>query len=343
MKFNYLLIISIVIFFAGCRNRKMTTADEEEIRVKVAEVKKEKISIPLHVTGMLTSSEEMKLSFKTGGIVAKINVSEGIRVKKGDILALLNLSEIEANADQAENFYEKALRDFTRADNLYRDSVATLEQRQNAATALNSARSGLEIARFNLSHSKIVAPDDGVILKQFIRQNEMVSSGYPVFLFGSTGKYWKVKAGLSDRDVVKVNMGDSAVVSFDAYPGIDFRAVVCQVGEFSNPFTGTYETELLVNRSDFRLASGFVADVNIFPVSEKVLSLIPIGAIVEADGNNGFIYTVNETLRVNKIMVTIITVIGTDAAVEGIPGDMTDIVSEGAAYLREGVKVKVIK
>ena len=139
------------------------------------------------------------------------------------------------------------------------------------------AKATFEIAQFNLAHSRIVAPEDGLILKQFVRENELVSSGYPVFLFGSSGKFWKVKSGLSDKDVVKVNPGDSATVSFDAYPGVRFRALVDKVGEISNPYTGTYEAELLLPDSDYRLASGFVGTVAIFPVSEKSFSMVPVG------------------------------------------------------------------
>ena len=206
----------------------------------------ESVSIPVHTTGTLVASEELKLSFKTGGIVGKIFVREGDRVRKGDILASLDLLEINANAEQAKIAYDKAVRDFIRAENLLKEGATTLEKKQNAETAMNMAKNSLEIARFNLQHSKIEAPDNGIVMKQFVKKNELVSSGYPVFLFGTSGKYWKVKAGLSDRDMIKINPGDSAEVGFDAWPGVKFSAMVDQVGEMSNPYTGTYEAELIV-------------------------------------------------------------------------------------------------
>ena len=108
-------------------------------------------------------------------------------------------------------------------------------------------------------------------MKQFVKENELVSSGYPVFLFGTSGKYWKVEAGLSDRDIIKINPGDSAEVVFDAYPGVKFSAMVDQVGEMSNPYTGTYETELNLKDAGYRLVSGFVASARYIPVGEKVI------------------------------------------------------------------------
>jgi multidrug efflux system membrane fusion protein len=343
MKTRNILIILIVLLSYGCKNREVNPTSPEVTRVKVAEVSEEAISIPVHSTGTLVSSEEMKLSFKTGGIVEKIYVNEGSRIDKGDLLASLNLSEINASAAQAKSGYEKALRDFKRAENLFTDSVATLEQKENAATALNLAKSTLDIVQFNLNHSRIVAPDNGIILKQFVKENELVSSGYPVFLFGSFGKCWKVKTGLSDKDIVKINQGDSAAVFFDAYPGVEFTAVVDQVGEMSNPFTGTYEIELLLSKSVHRLASGFVAGVDLFPSERKSYTMIPIGSIVEADGQEGYIYLVTPAMTVRKMKIEIETIIGSMAAVRGIPEAYTEVVSDGAAYLKDGMKVEVIK
>ena len=343
MKIRNISIILIILLSAACKNRQVQTSSTEVVRVRVSAVTDRAISIPVHTNGVLVSSEELKLSFKTGGIVAKILADEGDRVKKGDLLASLNLSEISAQADQAKNGYDKALRDYMRAENLYKDSVATLEQKQNASTAMNVAKSSLDIAQFNLSHSRILAPGNGLILRQFVKANELVSSGYPVFLFGSSGKYWKVKAGLSDKDIIKINPGDSATVSFDAYPGLKFSANVDQVGEISNPYTGTYEIELLLNESVHRLASGFVAGVDLFPSTRKTFSMIPVESIVEANGHQGYIYFVSGTMTVQKINIDIETIIGSMAAVRGIPDGITEVVSEGAAYLKDGEKVEVIK
>lgn len=343
MKTRNILIFLIIILCAGCKNREVKSTSSEVICVRLVGMTIEEISIPVHSTGLLVSSEEMKLSFKTGGIIAEINVREGNRVKKGDLLASLNLSEIIAGVDQAKNGYDKALRDYTRMENLYRDSSISLEKKQNAATALNLAKATLDVSQFNLIHSKIVAPENGIILKQFVRQNELVSSGYPVLLFGSSGKYWKVKSGLSDKDVIKVNQGDSAVISFDAYPGIKFPAVVDQIGEMSNPYTGTYEAELLLKGSDYRLASGFVAGVDIFPASKKSFSMVPVGSIVEADGQKGYIFILTDEMTVKKIRIDIEALVGALAAVKGFPAGSSEVVSEGAAYLKDGMKVNVVK
>jgi len=337
-----IIIPLLIAALASCTNEKPLKPTADLNAVKVTEVSYEPVSIPVHSSGILLSNEEMKLSFKTGGIVLKINVDEGDRVKKGDILAELNLSEINAQVNLARSGYEKALRDYNRANNLYSDSVITLELMQNAATALSVAGSNLEIAVFNQSHSKIVAPDNGIILKQFVKPNEMVAQGYPVFLFGTSGKTWKVKAGISDRDIVKINTGDSAVVTMDAWPGVRFSAFVEQVGEMADPVTGTYNTEMIFEDRGYRIAAGFVVSVDIFPVRKDFYLLIPVEAIVEADGQSGYLFTVDDSSKVSKVKVQIITITGTKAAVKSDRKQIGRIVYAGAAYLRDGEKVRIV-
>ncbi len=343
MKKIALLIFFSVLLSAGCRHTVEISPKEEITRVRVVKITPDSTSVAIHSNGILTSAEELKLSFKTGGIVARVSVKEGDKAKKGEVLAELNLSEIRANVDLARSGYEKTLRDWTRAKNLYNDTVATLEQYQNATTALNVAKSNLEIATFNLNHSTIKAPADGLVLKQLVKENELVAAGYPVFLFGTKGKFWKVKSGISDRDIVKINPGDSAVVVFDAWPGIKFQAFIDQVSEMADPMTGTYETELSLDGMDYRLASGFVAGVDIFPARKQHLTIVPVGAVVEAEGERGFIYYVTDSGTVNKAEVDIVTISGSDVAVESIPEGISEIITDGAAYVKEGMKVEVVK
>ncbi|HLN20301.1 MAG TPA: efflux RND transporter periplasmic adaptor subunit [Bacteroidales bacterium] len=338
-----LLIIAIfALALSGCRN-KTVTEREELVRVKVTPVVTGEMSIPVRSGGILVPAEEIRLSFKTGGIISRINVNEGSRVKKGELLASLDAVEINSAVAQARNGYEKALRDSRRAENLYADSVATLEMKENASTALQVAKSVLDAAEFNLKHAEITAPGNGIILKQLARQNELVAAGYPVFLFGSTGKFLKVRTGLADKDMVKVQPGDSAFVTFDAYASVKFPAVVDLVGEMADPYTGTFDTELLIEDLGYKLASGFVGEVQIFPSPGNKYTMVPVISLVGADGNSGYVFALTDSATVHKIKVVIAGMPGDMAAVSGIPAGIRNVVTEGAAYLKDGMKVIVVK
>ncbi len=343
LRIGNLLFVFLLILVGSCREREIKTSPAEIVRVRVRPVERQAVRIPVHASGVLVSSEEVKLSFKTGGIVANVAAEEGERVRKGDLLASLDLTEISASENQTRLVWEKALRDYTRAQNLYSENVGTLEQNQNLQTALKVAELAHNVAKFNLDHAVIKAPDNGVILKQLVRENEMVAPGYPAFLFGSSGKSWKVKAGLSDKDIIRIYPGDSASVFFDAYPGVSFPAKVEQVGEMSNPYTGTFEAELLLSATEYRLVSGFIGSVDLFQSEKHLYILVPVESIIEADGSQGYVYSADSLNQVRKLKVEIVTIVGQKAAINGLPESVKDVVVEGAAYLRDGMRVEVIK
>lgn len=343
MKMIYGIIAVVLFTLVSCTQKTPEGTASETARVRVADVHHDRLNLPVISSGLVVPAREIKLSFKTGGIIAGIYVYEGKRVSKGEVLATLNLSEIEAQVKQFTNGYEKAVRDYNRAKNLYADSVATLEQLENAETAMNVSKAGLEAAVFNLEHSRIIAPDNGTILKQLAETNEVIAPGYPVFLFGTSGTGWKIRTGLADRDFVRIREGDTARVTMDAYPGVKFRSIVSQISEAANPLTGTYEIELDLPHSDYKLASGFIASLEIFPAKSDSCLYIPVQALVEADGSNGYVFTVNDSMKARKVKVSIIRIYGSSVAVSDEAGLTDRVITEGAVYLSDGDPVKVIE
>jgi RND family efflux transporter MFP subunit len=175
-----------------------------------------------------------------------------------------------------------------------------------------------------------------------MEENEMVSAGMPIFFFASTEKDWIVRAGVSDRDLVRLRLNDPAVLQFDAYPGETFQARVSEIAESSDPLTGTYEIELKVDATDKKLVSGFVAQVDISPSSKERYAIIPIEAMVEADGRQGFVYTVDtSTNQAIRIPITIGFLFEDKVAVAAGLDEIAFVVTEGAPYLIEGTKVEI--
>jgi RND family efflux transporter MFP subunit len=341
MKSFYIIIISTaLLYLSGCGTAEKSESEKPVVFVKTAPVKQEMISFPVNTSGILASPREMKLSFKVGGIIQKILVDDGDRVKKGQLLASLEKSEIEAMAQRARSGYEKALRDFERVSSLYQDSVATLEQKQDAQTALQVAKSNLEIAEFNLKHSSIFAPSDGKIIKKLAENNELIETGNPVFIFGSTEGAWIIRTGVSDRDVVRLQYGDSAVVSFDAYPGETFHAEITEISQSADPYTGTFEIELTLDQQDKNLVFGFVADIHIFLRSGRQYFVIPIEALAEANARTGTVFYVTDQNTAAETSVQIAGVLDDQMVIQSGLEGITTVITDGSAYLRNGAVIQ---
>lgn len=318
-------------------------ANTAPVNIYVKDVSKEKRALPVRSSGRLATKAEVRLSFKIGGYIDQIFVDEGRRVKKGTRLARLNLAEIDAQVVQAKSGVEKATRDLDRAEGLYKDSVATLEQVQDARTALDVATASLEIANFNRSYAEINAPASGRILKRTAEAGELVGPGQPIYLFGADRGGWVVRVGLADQDIVKLAMGDSASLSFDAYPGEQFKGAVTELADAADPMSGTFEVEIAVKDPRSLLKSGFIARVDIYPSQATPLYFLPIEALVEGNGEEGIVYVFDEMeKKARKIPVHIERMLEHEIAVAGDLGGYTKIVTEGAAFINGDAPVRVM-
>jgi RND family efflux transporter MFP subunit len=281
------------------------------------------------------------LSFKAGGIIEKIPIREGEKVKKGQLLAVLELSEIRSKVNQAKLAVDKADRDFLRAANLFRDSVVTLELYQNAKTALEVARSELRIAEFNLEHSGIVAPANGLILKKLAEENEIVGPGHPVLFFASIENEWIMRVHVTDKDRIHLNINDSASVSFDAFPGQQFRAKIAEIAEISDPFTGTYEIELSLDEQIISPVSGLIGTARIFPSRVLDYPIVPYESLMEGNGKDGQLWVLRKGIPV-QTNVRIFALKDDGILIERGISAGDSLIVEGGHHIREHSRIIIL-
>lgn len=334
--------MGLIILLSGCKpTTEKEVTENKALQVKLWKVEVREYKIPVRAAGMLSTTTEIKLGFKTGGLVRQVSIREGALVKRGEVLAVLDLSEIDAQVNQARIGLEKAERDLNRARNLYRDSVATLEQFQNASSAYELAQSQKRIADFNLEHSRIKAPANGRIQKILVEPNELIAPGHPAILFASTESDWVVRVALTDKDIVKFSLGDSARVEMDAFPDITFQAKITELGAIADPVTGTYEAELRILRANSQFRSGFISRAYIFPTQSSNAAMVPLEALLEASDKRAIVYVYKEgelsrrRIRTGRIVDDLIMV------TEGLePGEL--VVTAGAKYIREDSRISPV-
>ena len=339
------LALPLLALAAACgRPAKAEVAQgSDAVAVRTVPVAREWVTRPVEATGSLHSKDEIELSFKMPGIVARVLVAEGQTVRRGQTLATLDLREIDAQVMAAQSAAAKAERDLDRAEALYADSVATLAQVQDARTGAEVARSGLQAAAFNRRYAAIVAPADGVVLRKLAQGGELVSPGTPVLVLGSSERGQVLRVGVADRDAVRLKVGDAAAVRFDAFPGEQFPGTVREVAPAADPRTGTYQVEVSVTAQGRALASGLVGRAEIRPAAGTEMALVPIQAILEADGDAATIYTLaQDGRRARRLPVTVGFIQGERVAISGGLEGVGAVVTDGAAYLGDGVAVKVV-
>lgn len=337
-------VLTVAVAAASCRGASGEVARPAPavVSVRVAPVSEAVVAPSVTATGTLSPKEAVALSFKIGGVVSRILVDPGATVRAGDTLAALELGEIDAAVARAQSATEKADRDAARAERLYGDSVFTLSQLQDTRTQAQVAHADLETALFNRRYAVITAPAAGVILERQAEPGELVSAGRPVVVLGSRARGSVLRVGLADHDVVRVHRGDAAVVRFDALPDRQFQGRVGEIAAAAEPATGTYAVEIALPGAA-TLASGLVGQVEIHPSAGRRATVVPIEALLEADGDQATVYVLSsDGTSAERRRITVGFVTGDRVAVvRGLEGTRA-VITDGAAYLRDGQAVKEI-
>lgn len=336
--------VSLVALLFACGKTAETTQPirrGDAIAVKVIDLKRENFSSQITASGSFSTNDETLLSFKVGGIVSKISVQEGDPIKKGQILATLDLTEVQAGLSQSKLAYEKALRDHERAGRLYRDSVATLEQFENSKTALDIAEQQLKATEFNLSYSQIRATQNGFVLRKFVNPGQLVASGSPVLqINGANQGNWLLKATVNDQNWSLIAIGNEATLFPNATDSIPGKVI--RKSQAADPVTGAYWVEVAPEAShNLNLASGMFGKVLIRPTQRTQGWEVPYEAILDASGTEGYVFVAEEGQKAKKIKVTLGQIsVNTVQILAGLE-DHSKLIVSGSAYLSDGSTIQI--
>jgi len=311
------------------------------VPVSVAQVESQAFSKPIAISGLLQNKSQKNLSFKVGGLVKQVNVDEGQEVKLGQILASLDLKEVKAQFLKAKSVLQNAKQELARYTSLQGQDALSLQQLQAAENKVAVAKSNMDIAEFNYTHSIIRAPQDGRILKRFKEPNELINAGQPVLIFAESQRGWVLRAGVTDKDILRLTMGDLARVKFDAFPGKEFEAQLSEKAVAADVRTQTFEIELSINAQDASLLTGLVGHAEIQPSRQQQVYMIPMTALVSADTYSAQVYVLTADKKVKLRTLPIAFIHAGELAVsEGLPAGEQLIVN-GASYLSEQSQVSI--
>jgi len=334
----------LVTLLAGCSHGS-TQATKTPTYVTLAPAFTGPAVPALTATGIVMAKDEMRLSFKVGGVIRELTVNPGERVKQGQVLAQIEPGEIDAQVEQARQLADKAARDLGRGESLHADQVISLEQLQNLRTQAEVARAQLRAAQFNRGYAAIVASRDAVVLRRLAEPRELVPAGQPVLVLGAEDRGYVVRSGLSDRDVVSLKRGDAVDVRLDAWPDAVLTARVTEIAGAADERSGLFQVEAQIDRAagdrSPQPVTGMVARLTLHPGAREggTLVYVPIGAVLNADGGKASLYV--DTGGIAKRRDVDVAFISPDGvALRGGLAAGESIVVAGAAYLDDGDAIR---
>jgi RND family efflux transporter MFP subunit len=337
------LLATSLLGGAACSSSRAAPAQAEgaPIPVRSAPVTRGALPAPVRVAGTVHPKDERLLSFKVGGLVARIRVEAGDRVRRGQVLAELDATELEAGVRQAREGLAKADRDRDRVRVLAAEEVAPRAAAEDAETAARVARAGAEAAEFNLRRAVLTAPDEGWVEERMAEPGEVVAPGRPVLRVSGRGRGFVVRASLTDREVLGLRLGQPAEVAVDASPGAPIPGTVSEIARSASRATGTYDVEVRLEPArSGELLGGLSAKIEIARQVE-VPAAVPLSALVEADGARGAVFVVDAGYA-RRVPVRIAFLRGDRVVLaDALPG-VEGVVTDGAANLADGVAVRLV-
>jgi membrane fusion protein, multidrug efflux system len=330
----------------GCQVAEPVSAADRPaasaIAVRLHKVDRAALARPIHAAGTLQLKSESDLSFKLPGVVTRVAVDAGSRVRKGQLLAAIDPTEADAASSQSAETLAKAERDLQRVHGLFASGALGQVELQNAETSVVMARANAATAQFNQRHVSLVAPDDGVVERRSVEVGEMVAPGRVLFHLRGLSRGMVVRTNVSDRDLLDLHHGDLARVSLDARPNAVLSAHVTQIASSASPGTGTFEVELLLDDPPAaQLPSGLTAKIEIAR-NEQALANVPLAALVDGQGDSAAVYVV-EGDRAKRVPVRVSFLLDDRVALASGLDQVDSVIDLGAAQLSDGARVRVVQ
>ena len=282
---------------------------------RMAPVERGNIVDMVEASGPINPVNTTEVGALVSGEILKIYVDYNSEVKKGDLLAVIDqtqilaqlaearasLSSAKENLSSSEVSYRLAKKNYERYQSLYEKgyvSQVNLEEYElayvNAKSALNNAQasvvraqSNVETAEKDLSNTKIVSPIDGVVLTRKVSEGQTITAGFStpeLFVVAQDLTKMQIEAKVSEADIVKIQAGQAAEFTLDGYVGEKFKGTVRQVrtnyvDTSAASGSTSYTVVVDVANDDLRLKPGMTATMSIFTQDKKDVLLVPNEAL----------------------------------------------------------------
>ena len=283
---------------------------EEKVSFSTEKVTKSDIQTSVTATGTIEPVTSVTVGTQVSGIVAHLYVDYNSEVRKGQVIAELDktnliseLNSAKANlASQQSNLnYQKS--NFTRYQTLYDKGLVSANDYENARLAyqqaqqqVNSSKESVQKAQTNLGYATITSPIDGIVLSKSVEEGQTVAASFntpELFTIAQDLTNMQVIADIDEADIGDVKVGQRVSFTVDAFPDDTFQGAVKQVRQQPTTESNvvTYEVVISAPNADLKLKPGLTANVTIFTlehndvltVSNKALRFTPNEALLNKE------------------------------------------------------------
>lgn len=299
----------------------------------------ETVYYTLRFTGDVLPIQQANIYSKVNGNLERIYVDIGTTVRKNQLLALIDTTELAQQYQQASATYLNARVSYNRVKELAERSLVSKQDLDNAETSMKVAQAAFETAQTRLGYARITAPFSGIVTKRYLDPGALVTSNNSTLYTLMDLDAVKIIVSVLEKDIPSISIGKKATVTVDAFPEKEFSGSITRVSEAVDLSTRTMAVEIDIENRDHILKPGMFANITLV-VNEHPNSLTLATAALLRDDTGYYVYAVNGSTAHRKDVSIGIEQNSRTEILSGIDSSESIIVA-GQQFARDGAQVKV--
>ena len=288
-----LVVAAAVAFWLFSGGKK-----EEVIEFNTVKVEETTLQNSVTATGTIEPVTSVTVGTQVSGIVNKLYVDYNSVVKKGQVIAELDrtnlqseLNTAKANLSSAQSQLNYQEANYKRFETLYKKGLVSADDYESARLSwqqakeqVSTANETVKKAQTNLGYATITSPIDGVVLSKSVEEGQTVAASFntpELFTIAKDLTNMQVVANVDEADIGGVRNGERVTFTVDAYPDDTFHGTVTQVRQEATTTNNvvTYEVVISAPNSDLKLKPGLTASVTIYTFERNGVICVPTKAL----------------------------------------------------------------
>jgi len=290
----------------------------------------------VEITGAVLSKKNVNISAEVSGRIQEMKAVEGMRVRKGEVLAEVDTETINRNIEEVETQLELARVIYDKQKRLWDQQIGTEVQFLEAKNRMEILEKNLASVSTQRDRATIRAPFDGTVEEVSIRLGELVQPGTPIINFvGESNLY--IEGDVSERYVGILERGDSVEVRF---PSIDkqLKTRITAVGGVIDPNNRTFKVEAYLPQGE-KVKPNMISIIRIKDYESKGAVTVPTNLVLQ-DNKGEYVFIVENDAAKKAYIKRGMTFQGKTEIVEGLKGNET-LVNKGFREVSENNKVSI--
>jgi len=251
-------------------------------RVEVAPVTRGPAVEAVYATGTVEPTVMIPLAPRSGGRLAAVQVEEGARVRRGQVLARIESGDLDQTVQEMSAREQLARTNYERARDLVAQKFVSTAELDRTRTELQAAQAAVRRAQAQRDYNQLVAPADGMVLRRDGEPGQFIAAGQAVLTLACCAPL-RVSAEVDEEDIPRVVVGQKALLRTDALPGRLFDGEVAEITPKGDPVSRSYRVRIRLADAPAvdagPLRTGMTMDANLIVSRRENALLVPSRAL----------------------------------------------------------------